>query len=81
MQFVMKKIFVNAQVATLDRILKVIWFVWTVLQDAKDVTSDEIDEFGFFALEDVGPGSYSLHVELSSIVIPIENFTIKLGTS
>lgn len=51
-----------------------------LLQDAKDVTSDEIDEFGFFALEDVSPGCYTLHVELPSTIIPIENFTIKLDT-
>lgn len=51
-----------------------------LLQHAKDVTSDEIDEFGFFALEDISPGCYTLHIELSNIIIPIENFTIKLAT-
>lgn len=52
----------------------------TVLQDAKDVTSDKIDEFGFFALEDISPGQYTLHIELSKIIIPIEHLTIKLAT-
>lgn len=50
----------------------------TVLQDSKNVTSDEIDEFGFFALEDIPPGRYTLHIELSNTIIPIENFAIKL---
>ena len=52
----------------------------SLLQDAKDVTNDEIDEFGFFALEDIHPGRYTLHIELSNTIIPIENLTIKLAT-
>ena len=52
----------------------------TLLEDAKDVTSDKIDEFGFFALEDISPGRYTLHIELSKIIIPIEHLTIKLAT-
>ncbi len=50
-----------------------------LLQNAKDVVSDKIDEFGFFALENINPGRYALHLELSNIIIPIEDFTIRLG--
>ena len=65
----------------------------TLLQDTKtgipgrplgqggSVTSDEIDEFGFFALEDLAEGRYTLHIELSNAIIPIHNFTIKLEES
>lgn len=52
----------------------------TVLQNGQHVTSDEIDEFGFFALENLSPGHYFLHIELSNSIIPIEHVMLKLGT-
>lgn len=50
----------------------------SLLQDAQPITTDQLDEFGFFALEEITPGNYTLHIELSDIIIPIQNFAIEL---
>jgi hypothetical protein len=50
----------------------------SLLQDSKAITTDQLDEFGFFALDEITPGQYSLHIELSNIIIPIENFPIEI---
>lgn len=40
------------------------------------VARDVVDEFGFFALEQIGPGSYTLQLELPTDSILIENVTV-----
>lgn len=40
------------------------------------IASDNLDEFGFFALEQVPPGSYTLQIELPSALISLADLTI-----
>jgi hypothetical protein len=40
------------------------------------VASDNLDEFGYFALEQLSPGSYTLQIELSSSLVSLADFTI-----
>lgn len=40
------------------------------------VANDNIDEFGYFVLEDLKPGEYTLHIDLLSTIIPIDKFVI-----
>ncbi|MGB0386537.1 MAG: hypothetical protein ACPGWR_17145 [Ardenticatenaceae bacterium] len=47
-----------------------------LLEGSQAVATDEIDEFGFFALEDLKPGQYTLKIELPTTIIPIEEFIL-----
>jgi hypothetical protein len=40
------------------------------------IASDELDEFGFFALEQVPPGTYTLEIELPTALVSLVDFTI-----
>jgi anti-sigma factor RsiW len=40
------------------------------------VASDNLDEFGFFALEEVPPGRYTLQIEVASSLVSLADLTI-----
>lgn len=50
----------------------------SILRDGQTIRTDQLDEFGFFALDEITAGHYTLHIELSNIIIPIENFAIEV---
>ncbi len=41
-----------------------------------EIINQDIDEFGYFNIENLGPGNYDLQVELESQTIVIKDFTI-----
>lgn len=48
----------------------------SLLHQTQQVANDNIDEFGYFVLEDLRPGEYSLHIDLPTTMIPIDKFVI-----
>jgi hypothetical protein len=40
------------------------------------IASDNLDEFGFFALEEVPPGRYTLQIEIASSLVSLADLTI-----
>ncbi|MCI0399407.1 MAG: hypothetical protein L0322_31345 [Chloroflexi bacterium] len=40
------------------------------------VANDVVDEFGYFSLENVGPGAYTLTIDLTSSLVSLADFTI-----
>ena len=48
----------------------------SLLHHTQHVANDNIDEFGYFVLEDLRPGEYTLHIDLPSTMIPIDKFVI-----
>lgn len=51
----------------------------SILQEENFViNSDKLDEFGFFVLEEMTHGQYTLHIELENSIIPIPKFPIEI---
>lgn len=48
-----------------------------LLQDSEPVVSDAIDEFGFFALDQLGAGTYTLQIDLAATSILIEHVSVE----
>ncbi len=48
----------------------------SLLHHTQHVASDNIDEFGYFVLENLKPGEYTLHIDLPTTIIPIDKFVI-----
>ena len=48
----------------------------SLLHHTQHVASDKIDEFGYFVLENLKPGEYTLHIDLPTTIIPIDKFVI-----
>lgn len=49
--------------------------VW-LQQGGQSVASDVVDDFGYFALEQVASGNYSLSIELGSVVIVLADLAV-----
>ncbi|MGB0386334.1 MAG: anti-sigma factor family protein [Ardenticatenaceae bacterium] len=45
-------------------------------KNTKNIATDKIDEFGYFILENVSPGEYTLQIDLPTTIIPIKKFVI-----
>jgi len=50
--------------------------VATLQQNNEPAYQDNLDEFGYFVMENVSPGSYDLQIDLISAQIIIENFAV-----
>ena len=48
----------------------------SLLRQTRNVATDKIDEFGYFVLENLSPGEYTLHIDLPTTIIPIDKFVI-----
>lgn len=47
-----------------------------LLRDDAVVSHDAVDDFGFFALEDIGPGDYTIVIEWATTMILVEKLNI-----